>query len=152
MSKPGITTIIEELLTEKLKEVNIEIVEVEYIKENSDKVLRVYIDTESGVNLDICSIASRIVKDVIDEKEDVYYDHLEVSSLGIDRKLTRESDLIRSQGERVKIKTFKTFNGRKQFIGMLVELDPDHIILELEDEIIKVPRNMVSIIRLHPEI
>jgi ribosome maturation factor RimP len=58
-----------------LAKAEIELVDLQYHQENGEKYLRVFIDHETGVDLDLCTRASRLVKPLLDQ-EDVYYDHL----------------------------------------------------------------------------
>ena len=88
---------LQELVSEiecRLAQIDIELHEVEYRRESEGQILRIFIDKDSGVDLDTCAKASRAVKSIIDEK-DLYYDHMEVSSPGLDRVLKKERDFIR---------------------------------------------------------
>ena len=83
----------EELLT-PIAEVNqVEIYDVEYVKEGSTWYLRAYIDKPGGIMVDDCEVVSRRLSDILDEKdyiEDSYI--LEVSSPGLGRPLKKEKD------------------------------------------------------------
>jgi ribosome maturation factor RimP len=85
---------IERLITPRLTAEHIELLEVEYRKENGEQILRLFIDSEKGVDLNVCSRATRAVKDIIDENS-IDYDHLEVSSPGINRILKNDSHLVK---------------------------------------------------------
>ena len=70
------------------KELNDEIYHIEYVKENGEYYLRVYIDKEAGVRINDCEDFSRAVNPLLDEKDyikDQYF--FEVSSPGLNRKL-----------------------------------------------------------------
>jgi hypothetical protein len=64
----------------RIVRIDIELHEVEYRRESEGQILRIFIDKDSGVDLDTCAKASRAVKSIIDEK-DLYYDHMEISFL-----------------------------------------------------------------------
>ena len=142
---------IENLIGPVLEQIGIELLEVEYRKEHGDQMLRIYIDREEGVNLDTCTKATRAIQDMIDE-ENIQYDHLEMSSPGLDRLLKKEKDFIRFQGERVKVRTFQPLEGQKNFQGRLGTVDGQVLNLEIEGEIKPIPRELISIVRLDPEI
>jgi ribosome maturation factor RimP len=142
---------IENLISPVLEQIGIELLEVEYRKEHGDQMLRIFIDSEEGVNLDTCTRATRSVQDLIDE-ENIQYDHLEMSSPGLDRLLKKEKDFIRFQGERVKVRTFQSLEGQKNFQGRLRTVDGQVLNLEIEGEIKPIPRELISIVRLDPEI
>ncbi|CFX67434.1 Ribosome maturation factor RimP [Syntrophomonas zehnderi OL-4] len=142
---------IEYLISDILQEKGIELLEVEYKKEHGDQMLRIYIDRDEGVDLNTCTIATRAVQDIIDQ-DNIDYDHLEVSSPGIDRLLKRDKDFIKHQGERIRIKTLKPLDGQKTFVGILLDTSNDVLKIEIDGNSRSIPRNIISQIRLHPEI
>ena len=83
----------------------------EFISENSRQIYRVYITKKNGVNLDDCEALSRLLSPILDvEPPTSGAFTLEVSSPGLERKLTTPSNFENSLGESVKI-TLK--NGEK---------------------------------------
>lgn len=135
----------------KLAEIGMELVDTQYRKENQEQVLRFFIDREGGVTLDDCSEATRRLKDLIDS-QDIYYDHLEVSSPGIDRLIKTNRDLQRFTGCRIKVKTFKAYAGPRTVIALLDSFTDEELTVKTENgETLIIPRNMISIIRLQPE-
>ena len=142
---------IEPLIEDELNTAGIELVELQYRKENEEQFLRVFIDHEAGVDLEICTRASRLVKPLVDG-EDVFYDHLEVSSPGIDRVLKTEKDFFRFAGERVIVKMKKPYDGPGKITGILRSVTDQQIELEIEQELKTIPREMVSIVRLYPDL
>jgi ribosome maturation factor RimP len=144
---------LQELVSEiecRLAQIDIELHEVEYRRESEGQILRIFIDKDSGVDLDTCAKASRAVKSIIDEK-DLYYDHMEVSSPGLDRVLKKERDFIRFLGYGVMVDTAKGFAGPRKLNGVLVAYQPDSISIKVEEEIIEIPREQISMVRLRPE-
>ena len=129
---------------------NLELVDVEYVKEGSDYYLRVYADKEGGITINDCEIVNRALGDLLDKDDyidDAYI--LEVSSPGLTRPLKKENDFKRSIGKLVEIKTFAKVNGAKEFEGILKAYDADTVTIELEDETeIVVSRKDISRIRL----
>ncbi len=142
---------IDKVIEEELNKLELDLVDIEYRRENKEQFLRVFIDKESGIDLDICSRANRLIKERLDEQE-IPYDYLEVSSPGINRVLKKERDWERFSGSRVRIKTRKAFSGPQQITGILSGYDSENIVLESEGERIIIPREMITTIRLHPEI
>jgi len=139
-------------INDKLQEQGIELLEIEYRREQNGRVLRLYIDTASGVDSDTCAAATRAVKDYIDTLNDLDYDYLEVSSPGIDRILKKDSDFARFQGSRVMVKTLQPVLGRKKLIGNLADVTKDLLNLEIDGQSMQINRDLISIIRLHPDI
>ena len=56
---------------------------------------------------------------------------LEVSSPGLDRKLTTRADYERFHAHPVKVKTFTPVAGNRHWLGKLSEVKPDGIVLDL---------------------
>ena len=136
-------------LEASLEQMGIEIVDMQYRKENGGQMLRIFIDHEAGVTLELCTQASRNVKALINAV-DFYYDHLEVSSPGLDRVIKKDKDLERFAGNTVRINMLKKFAGPKRIIGVLLGHKKESIYLEDEEGQIELPRDMISQVRLHP--
>jgi ribosome maturation factor RimP len=135
----------------KLQEKNIDLYDIEYKKEADGQVIRIFIDTPEGVDVEICAKATRAIKDYIDEAN-IYYDYLEVSSPGIDRILKTDSDYERFRGERILVKTSQPIEGQRKFVGILADNDQDTLSITIEDNLQQIPRDLISIVRLHPNI
>ncbi len=84
----------------------IEAVEVRWLGGGKNRLLRIYIDKPEGVTHGDCQMVSQYVSTVIDAEDlvpgDVSYT-LEVSSPGIERKLSKPKDFERFAGKKVKI-------------------------------------------------
>lgn len=128
----------------------LELVDIEYRKENKEQFLRIFIDKEGGIDLDNCSRANRAIKASLDEL-DIPYDYFEVSSPGLDRILKDERDWERFTGSLVRIKTRKGYSGPQRITGILMGFDSNDIAVDHDGETLKVPRKMITTIRLHPE-
>ena len=79
---------------------------------------------DRDMTVEDCEAISRhlaVVLDVEDPIDQAYT--LEISSPGIDRPLTRETDFARFAGEQVKVTLFKMQNGQKRFKGRLTGID-----------------------------
>jgi len=143
--------LLQDLVAEPLAKLGLELVDIEYKREAGDRILRIFIDRMGGVDLEACSAASRAVKDLIDDAQ-VEYDHMEVSSPGLDRVIKTDRDLLRFKGSRIKVKTLQAYAGSRKIVGILHDFDEEEISLLDEDEnLVKIPRDMISVIRLHPD-
>ena len=87
MDKNALVEKIKKIVEPITSELSYELYYVEYVKENGDFYLRIYIDKEEGrVSLNDCEAVSRRVSEVLDAEdpiESAYY--LEVSSPGLFR-------------------------------------------------------------------
>jgi len=78
-------------------------------KEHKNNILRVYISSKDGINLDQCAQVSRMVSPLLDIEEPMRGKYnLEVSSPGIERKLKTLHHFKCSIGSDVKIKEYST--------------------------------------------
>ena len=114
----------EELLLPIAEANQVEIYDIEYVKEGGDWYLRAYIDKEGGVTINDCEAVSRALSDALDAEdfvEDAYI--LEVSSPGLGRLLKKDKHFSRSLMEEVEIKTYKPVSGGKEFSGRLAAFD-----------------------------
>ena len=94
----------------------------------------------AGVSVDDCADVSRAISavmDVEDPIEGAY--HLEVSSPGLDRPLTRPRDFLRFRGRLATIELFDAIDGRRRFQGRIRASDEDSVSLEVDGEIKVLP-------------
>ena len=90
---------------------------------------------EGGINVDDCAVISTAVSaalDVEDPLEDAY--HLEVSSPGIDRPLTRLKDFATFEGYDARLETNQPIDGRKRFKGVLAGVEGDEVLLNIQEQ------------------
>ncbi|MCC8067518.1 MAG: ribosome maturation factor RimP [Clostridiales bacterium] len=140
----------EALLMPLMEQYQLELVDVEYVKEGGSWYLRAYIDKPGGVTIDDCEVISRALSDLLDEQdyiEDAYI--LEVSSPGLGRPLRKDKDFDRSIGEKVDIRTFRPLNHQEEFSGILREYDKHTVTIDLENgETMHLDRADIALIRL----
>jgi ribosome maturation factor RimP len=111
----------------------VEVVEVEMRGGGKARTLRLTIDKPEGVTHEDCASISSEVSTILDV-EDVIPGAaytLEVSSPGLDRKLSRPEDFERFTGSRVKLMTREPVNGNRHFEGRLEAFAGDKLTLEL---------------------
>lgn len=127
----------------------LELVLVECRRGKARWLVRVFIDSNRGVNVDDCARVSHEIGDVLS----VYdmppgpYD-LEVSSPGLDRPLSRDKDFLACRGKTVKIRTRESMDGRKNFKGRLVDYIDDEdgkiLVVDVEGKHYRIPRNAID--------
>ncbi|RID87133.1 ribosome maturation factor RimP [Peribacillus asahii] len=131
MSKK-VTEIVEELVTPILEDLQLELVEVEYVKEGS-WFLRVYIDKETGVDIEDCGTVSEKLSEKLDEVDPIPQNYfLEVSSPGAERPLKKDKDFQKAIGKNVYIKTYEPILNEKEFEGTLMAFDGQEVTLEVK--------------------
>lgn len=114
-------------------------------------LLRVYIDSPTGIGLDDCVKVSNQLTRVF-MVENVDYSRLEVSSPGLDRPLVKDADFVRFAGEKAQIKLRAPLDGRKKFVGNLIGLQDGILNLETESGAVAIPMTEVESARLVPKI
>lgn len=89
---------------------------------------------EGGIDVDDCALISTQVSAVLDVEDpivDAY--HLEVSSPGIDRPLTRLKDFETFEGYDAKLETAELIDGRRRFRGVLAGVEGDEVLINVEE-------------------
>lgn len=143
----------EELITPILKKENLDLVDVEYVKEGSDWFLRVYIDKDDGVTIEECGLVSGQLSEKLDEVnliEDNYF--LEVSSPGVERPLKTENDFIKNINKNVYVTTYQKIDGEKEFLGVLKDFTDNTATIEYKVKTrtkqVEVPYDKIALARL----
>jgi ribosome maturation factor RimP len=119
-----------------------ELVHVEYQHEPHGRILRIYIDRINGVTLDDCVDISRMVGDLLDmELEPIGPYHLEVSSPGLNRPLSKKTDFEKYRGKKAMLKTHQPLNGQKKFKGVLSGISEENVMLLIDEKMVGIPFN-----------
>jgi ribosome maturation factor RimP len=119
-----------------------EIVDIELRREGSrgSRVLRLYLDKAGGPNMDDLSRVSRELSallDVHDVVEGAYT--LEVSSPGINRPLKLPEHFRRYIGKRVRVRTRELVQGRRSFLGPLLDVTDEKIVVNQDGKGLEIP-------------
>ena len=141
-----------EMVNPIAEELNYDIYHIEYVKENGEFYLRIYIEKDGGITLSDCEALSRRVSDLMDEKDpikDPYF--LEVSSPGLNRTLFTENHYKRFIGREVMVRFTKSIDGKKNVKGILKEVNDDSIVVEAENLMI-IPKDKIKSANIEGEI
>ena len=125
----------------------LEIIDIEFRSEGSrgGRVLRLYLDKYGGPNMDELSQVSRELSGLLDEQDFVEGAYtLEVSSPGINRPLKLPEHFRRFLGKRVRVRTRELIQGRRSFLGPLLEVFPDKIALNQDGARIEIPFALIE--------
>jgi ribosome maturation factor RimP len=132
MSKK-VTEITSELVTPILDELNLELVEVEFKKEGPNWFLRIFIDSDTGVDLEDCGVVSEKLSEKLDELDPIQQAYfLEVSSPGAERPLKKEKDITKAIGKNVYVTTYEPVDGEKTFEGKLINFNGENLEIEVK--------------------
>jgi len=120
----------------------LEVVDIEFLGGGSARMLRVFLDKPAagseqgathGVTHEDCANFSREFGTILDVEDVVPGGSytLEVSSPGLDRKLTKSADFARFAGSRIKLMTRQPVNNNRHFEGRLEKFENDRLTLDL---------------------
>ncbi|TRZ38687.1 ribosome maturation factor RimP [Niallia circulans] len=151
MSK--VTGIVEEMVNPILDELNLELVDIEYVKEGPNYFLRVFIDKDNGVDIDECAAVSEKLSEKLDEVDPIPENYfLEVSSPGAERPLKKDKDFQKAIGKNVHIKTYEPIDNEKTFEGILTSFDGNVVTVEVKiktrKKTIEIPYEKIAKARL----
>ncbi len=157
---------VEESIKEKARKLAVKIVEaeglelfdIEFKKQGQRWMLRIYIDKESGVNLEDCERVSNQLSTELDVEDFIQYSYtLEVSSPGLDRPLLSEQHYRKYAGKKVKIRTYEPIGGQRNFKGRLIGFTDGIVSIEVdaaknEKKKIMIPHGSIASARLEIEL
>ena len=126
--------------------------DVEYVREGSERFLRLYIEKEGGVDITDCEAISRAVDPILDEKDPISESyHFEVCSAGLERALKRPGDFERFMGSPIMVKLYRPRNGLKEIPGILRGYEDGKVTAECGKEMITFEKSEVALVRLRVE-
>jgi ribosome maturation factor RimP len=95
-------------------------------------LVRLYIDHPQGVSLDLCE---RVTKQLPQIREQYA---LEVSSPGVQRPLTKPEHFRRYVGRRAKVRTRGEHDGRRSFVGELLNATEDTVTVAADTGVVSI--------------
>lgn len=130
-----ITETIDKLTKNAAESNGLTMVEWEHVRMGKRSILKVYLDKPGGITVEDCTAVSHALGtllDVEDVLEDAYT--LEVSSLGIDRPLTKKIHFQRNIGQTLSVKYKDNDKKTQKVEGVLQDVGEDSITLEVQGE------------------
>lgn len=142
------------LIEPVIHDLGIELVDIALKKMGGKALLRVYIDSETGVTIDDCEQVSREVETILDVEDLIPCSYvLEVSSPGLDRPLKKPEDFLRFKGHMIRVVTREPIGKQTFFIGSLAEATDSNIVLHLpKDREVNITYDIISSARLEVEV
>jgi ribosome maturation factor RimP len=141
------------LLEPAIERLGYELADLEVRLGGKGGLVRVFIDKPEGIDLDDCEKVSRAVSALLDVEDPVPGNYnLEVSSPGLDRKLTKVEHFQRFEGETVKVQMRFPIEGRRRFRGTLVSSDDENIVVDVDGESHSLPLKTIDTARLVPAV
>ena len=126
--------------------------DVEYVREGSERYLRVYIDKDGGIDIDDCEKIHRAIDPVLDEEDPIQESyHFEVCSAGLERSLKRPGDFQQFMGSPILVKLYRPRNGLKEIPCVLRGYEDGKVTVEAGKETITFEKSEVALVRLRVE-
>lgn len=146
MQAQKIKDLVSGLAAPLIGDMDLELVDVELVKERNQLILRVLIDHPDGVSLAHCERLNRYLSDELDRVDPIEQSYtLEVSSAGLERPLKKKEDYVRFAGKPAAIRLYSPLNGRKNFKGTLRGFEEGCVLLEDEkNEMHRLPLESIA--------
>lgn len=117
----------------------------EYRPHSESALLRIFIDSDKGINVDDCGLVSRQIGAALDVEDLIPVAYiLEVSSPGVDRVLFVPEHYARYIGQRLKVRTRLPVEQRRNFVGKLVEAGDTNIHMEVDGSVYGIPYDLID--------
>ena len=142
------------LLEPEVNTLGYELVDLEARLGGRNGLLRLFIDSEDGITLDDCERVSHQISALLDVEDPIPGHYvLEVSSPGVNRRLSKPGDFRRFVGERVKVELrMPREDGRRRFTGRLAAVESEEIRVEVDGVEHHLRFEEIETARLAPEI
>lgn len=122
----------------------VDVFDVDVVQEGPRTVIRVFIDREGGVGIGDCESFSRRLGAVLDVEDPVPGPYsLEVSSPGVNRRLSRPRHFAAALGRRVRVSLAEPLEGGRNFTGILRRTDDDGIDIERDGKAVRLPYRLM---------
>ena len=132
MASSKTVEIVKGIVEPAINELGLSLWDVRFVKEGASYYLRIFIDSENGIDINDCTNVSRAIDPLIDEADPIdeaYY--LEVCSPGLGRELKEEHHFEKCAGKPVIIHTIRpTEDGLRDIKGVLKERTKEAVVLE----------------------
>ena len=149
-----ILTQLESLAAPVLQELGLRLWDVEFHPAGKRAVLRLSVDGAGGeaVTLDQCQQVSREVSVLLDVEDPIHMAYnLEVSSPGLDRRLSRPWHFRECSGQRIDVHLYQPVSGRKHLTGILASEDGEHLTLDTAGGVVELTRDQITKARVVPD-
>lgn len=118
---------------------------LEYVGQGRHSLLRVYLDKEGGIDVEDCALVSRQLSGILDVEDPISGEYtLEVSSPGLERPLFTLEHFRQYRGHQVKVRLRQSFDNRRNFTGLLREVEDEEVKLVIGDEEFSLPFELIE--------
>lgn len=140
------------MLEDAVAAIGFELLGVEFVRAGKHSTLRVYIDSENGVDVDDCADVSHQVSAVLDIEDPISTEYnLEISSPGMDRPLFKPSQYEKVLSQTISVKLHMPIDGRRNYKGQLIKCDEHDFEIQVDNQTFTLTYNNVLKANLVPE-
>lgn len=134
IAKTAIDRRLAEIISPVIEDLGFELVRIR-LQGGKTATLQIMADRpDGGINVDDCGDISTAVSALLDVEDPIEENyHLEVSSPGIDRPLTRLKDFVTFEGYEVRLEINQPIDGQKRFKGILAGVEGDEVLLNMDE-------------------
>jgi ribosome maturation factor RimP len=134
------------LISDYLKDMNLDLVDFNFRYEGRDLVLRILVDKpDGGISIVECARLNINLSRILDE-ENIIQDRyiLEVSSPGLDRPLKTKSDFLRRIDKEAHFFFKEPITGKFELDGIIKKVEGDSVFIQIETQILEVPLSKIT--------
>jgi ribosome maturation factor RimP len=122
------------LLEPVVSSMGYELLGIEYLGAGRNSVLRIYIDSASGITIKDCACVSEQVTGILDINDPIKGTyHLEISSPGFDRPLFTLDHFKRHIGKYVRLQLHNKIAGRRRIAGVINRVNAGSVEIMVDD-------------------
>ena len=134
---------ITEIVNPFVVEMNLSLVDVEYVQDGAYWYIRIFIENLNGdLSIEDCSKLSSKIEDKI-EKLIEHKFFLEVSSPGLERPLKKIEEYIRFTGEKITLHLKHKLDDKKRLKAVIKEVNGNNIIFLIDNKEIEIKFNEI---------
>jgi ribosome maturation factor RimP len=123
-----------------LREVSVELADLEFRPSGKRWLLRIFIDKEGGVTIADCERVNRELGRILDVEDIIDHPYtLEVSSPGLTRSLKKKEDFVRYKGKLCKIVTKERIEDKTEFKGKIGDVMDDKVEIKGKIDVFTIP-------------
>ena len=147
----AVADVVKPLVLPITEELGLILWDVEFVKEGSERFLRIYIDREDGgIGIDDCEAVSRALDPILDEADPIPQSyHLEVCSAGLIRDLKTTEHIGRFLGYEAEVRLYKGEEDLpKKFLARLDAITEETLTVTVGEHTYSLDRKSISKIKI----
>ncbi len=147
----AVSDVVRPLVLPITEELGLILWDIEFVKEGSERFLRIYIDRENGgIGIEDCETVSRALDPILDEVDPIPQSyHLEICSAGLVRDLKTTDHIRRFLGYEAEVRLYKGEGDLpKKFSARLDGVTDDSLTVTVGETSVTLDRKSISKIKI----